>query len=209
MVPMTGRDPIEMGMDGAEPELIRRLSASPCYRALFDAAFPGRSDSPIGFATVSRALAAFERTIVSYDSAWDRAHAGEAPLSAAAARGEALFAGGAGCASCHAGRDFTDRAFHRLPGWSADAEDQGLARETGRAADAGLFRTPPLRNVAATAPYLHDGSAATFDEVLAYHGAALAPPDRRAIAAFLASLSDTSLDDDPRFALPDPECPVP
>lgn len=209
MVPLTGEDPVEMAMKGQEAEMARRLSASPCYRRLFRASFP-QTRGRIDFASVSEALAAFQRTIVSWDTAWDRAAAGGAPLSAAALRGETVFRGKGGCAACHSGPDFTDLKFHRLAG-EPDAPangDFGLARVTGRAEDRGLFRTPSLREVAVTAPYLHDGTAHTLAEAIARHGVTLPANDLADVAAFLGTLTDTTLSSDPRYVRPGKSCEV-
>ncbi|WP_404480773.1 cytochrome-c peroxidase [Novosphingobium sp. BL-52-GroH] len=209
MVPIEGEDPVEMGMKGAEAQLARRLRADPCYRKLFRAAFPagrGRVD----FVSVAAALAAFQRTIVSHETAWDHA-----ALSPAAARGEAAFRGGAGrggagCAACHSGREFTDLRFHRLAGEPEVPAngDVGLARHTGRTEDRGRFRTPSLRNVALTGPYLHDGSAATTADAIARHGFVLAPGEAADIEAFLNALTDTAVTTDQRYARPGRTCEV-
>lgn len=205
LVPIEGDDPVEMGMKGRQAELARRLSGNPCYRKLFKAAFP-RTRGRIDFASVASALAAFQRTIVSHETAWDRA-----ALSAAAVRGEAVFRGKAGCASCHAGREFTDLTFHRLtqsPAVPANG-DYGLARVSGRAEDRGRFRTPSLRNVALTGPYLHDGSAATMGEAIARHGIALEPRAAADVGAFLEALTDTAVIADPRYSRLGRTCEVP
>jgi len=203
IVPITGEDPVELGMKGQEAELARRLSANRCYRKLFRKAFPqtkGRMD----FVSVAQALAAFQRTIVSYDTAWDRARQGGEPLGLEARRGEQIF--GAVCASCHVGAHFTDMRFHRLPDNPNDTGDRGLARVTRREVDAGLFRTPPLRNVMLTAPYLHDGSAANLPEAIDRHGIALPLAERSALLSFLDTLSDHAVIENPRFGLPGPTC---
>ncbi len=203
LVPITGDDPVEMGMKGQEAELARRLSASRCYRNLFRKAFPatkGRMD----FASVALALAAFQRTIVSYDTTWDRARQGGDPLGEDARRGERAF--GAVCASCHAGPHFTDMRFHRLGSNAAETIDRGLARVTLRDEDAGLFRTPSLRNASLTAPYLHDGSAATLTDAIDRHGIALTPAERTDILTFLDTLTDNTVASNPRFVLPGARC---
>ncbi|WP_342803817.1 cytochrome-c peroxidase [Novosphingobium album (ex Liu et al. 2023)] len=213
LVPITGDDPIEMGMKGQEAELARRLSGNPCYRKLFRKAFP-ETRGRIDLASVSRALAAFERTLVSYDTPWDRARAGGDPLPEAARRGEAAFAQ---CAGCHAGPNFTDLRFHRLPGGAADADldsvidsgrDAGLARATRRAEDAGMIRTPSLRNAAITAPYLHDGSAPTLEAAIARHGLALSPARTAELVAFMGELTDRTITTDPRHARPGARCDI-
>ncbi|KMS59763.1 cytochrome C peroxidase [Novosphingobium barchaimii LL02] len=209
LVPIAGEDPVEMGMKGQEAELARRLSADGCYRKLFKAAFP-KARGRIDFATVSTALAAFQRTIVSHETAWDRATSGGAPLAAAAVRGEAVFRGGAGCASCHSGREFTDLGFHRLRGEPDTPRngDFGLARATGRSGDRGRFRTPSLRNVALTGPYLHDGSADTIADAVARHGILLSTGDATDVEAFLGALTDTAVTADARYARPEKTCEI-
>ena len=221
LVPLMGDHPVEMG---ARPGLIaERLSADACYQRAFAAAFPGEPGG-VTDDKAMRALAAFERALVSTDTVWDRAQHGDpAALSETARRGEALFRGRAlGCASCHAGPDFTDAAgpaalkdpataFHAI-GLPPAAADRGLGEITGRAADDGRFRTPGLRNVALAAPYMHDGSAPTLEAAIRAHTAASPavrqlPAARMAeLVAFLESLTDRTLTTDPRLALPKQQC---
>jgi len=202
LVPILGDDPVEMGMKGREREIVRRLAKNPCYRRLFRAAFP-QEKGRIGMDAIARALASYERTILSFGSAWDRARAGGDPLPEEARRGEALFRGKGGCAACHAGDNFTDNQLHLMP----SARDSGAMRETGREEDRNLFRTPGLRNVARTAPYWHDGGVATLDAAIARHpGATPDAGERAAIIAFLGQLTDSAILTDPRFAVPPAQC---
>lgn len=212
MVPVLGDHPVEMGMKGDEAELIRRLSSDDCYRRMFGSAFPERGGT-IDTRTIAQALAAFERTLLSHGSAYDRDLAGEAgALSEPAKRGKALF--GAQCASCHSGANFTDDRFHALDP-SAYPMDDGLAEITGRAADKGKFRTPGLRNVTLTAPYMHDGSVASLDEAIRRHGPALPAVKELSgaqiedLIAWLGALSDPTFASDPKFAYPDKVCGKP
>lgn len=209
LIPILGDDPVEMGMKGREAEIARRLKRNPCYRRLFRAAFP-QEKGRIGMEAMGKALASYQRTIISFDTPWDRARAGGPPLPEAARRGEALFNGKAGCASCHSGPDFTDNRLH--PALST-AADSGAMRATGRPEDKGLFRTPGLRNVALTAPYWHDGHIRTLEGAIAAHAL---PPDatpdaaeRADIIAFLGQLSDHAITRDPRFAVPPAQCEIP
>ncbi len=202
IVPITGDDPVEMGMKGQEAELTRRLSTNACYRKLFARAFP-EDHGRIDFGTVAKALAAYQRTIVSFDTAWDRAKRGGPPMMEEAKRGETLFRGTAGCASCHIGPNFTDYRLHRFV---ASAKDRGAIRATGSANDDSLFRTPSLRNIALTAPYLHDGSAPTMDAAIAAHGITLNVGDMAAIKVFLDQLTDRTITADTRFGLPPKSC---
>ena len=205
-VPVLGAHPVEMGMAGQEAELVRRLAASPCYRRQFAASFP-KAKGEISMAAVSQALAAFERTLVSFDSPYDR----QEPMSVEARRGEALFRGRRlACANCHAGPLFTDAdrrraGFHDI-GLPRRPADLGLSEVTGKAADQSRFRTPSLRNAELTAPYLHDGSAPTLAEAIGAHAGArragITEGETADLVAFLATLTDRTFVADPRFSLP-------
>ncbi|MFT3967506.1 MAG: cytochrome c peroxidase [Sphingobium sp.] len=205
LVPVLGDHPVEMGMKGQEAEIARRLARDPCYRRMFRAAFPERRGA-IDMGTVARAVAAFERTLLSFGSPADQYRAGDAAaLSGPARRGAALFE--AACASCHAGPHYSDNAFHRIE--PPTGEDRGLIEVTGRAEDAGAFRTPGLRNVALGAPYFHDGGAPDLAAAIDRHRLAVVPADRDALVAFLQALTDPGFVTDPRFALPDRACGKP
>lgn len=197
-VPVLGTHPVEMGMAGREAEIPRRLARDACYRRMFAAAFPRAAD-PLDYANVVRALAAFERTLTSSGSAYDRG-----ALSADARAGQATFR--RDCAGCHAGRNFTDLAFHRLAAIDAAAADQGVFEVTGREEDRGKFRTPSLRNLAATAPYWHDGSASTIRAAIARHGFVYPPETRHRLEAFLDALTDHDFLRNPAFGLPATAC---
>jgi cytochrome c peroxidase len=155
-------NPIEMGekLD----RVVAKLNAIPEYRQQFKAVF-GTDVTPDG---IAKAIAAFERTVVSGPSPYDRYVAGEtAALSPAAARGLAVFRGKGACLTCHAGPMLSDQSFHNLGvGMTAAKPDVGREAVTKNAADRGKFKTPGLRNVALTWPYLHDGSAKTLDDVI-------------------------------------------
>ncbi len=191
-IPLTGSAPVEMGMARKTAEFARRLGADGCYRRMFTAAFP-RTRGRIDQTSVSRALAAFQRTLVSTDAPID--------YDAAPPRGAAIFK--AKCASCHSGRDLTDDRFHRLR--PAEARDRGLGEVTGRPADDSAFRTPSLRNVAVNGPWLHDGSAATLAQAIAAHPTA-DPTDTPALVTYLHALTDRRFLTDPRFSYPDGIC---
>ncbi|RIH86033.1 Cytochrome c551 peroxidase [Meiothermus luteus] len=154
----------EMGM---EPEaLARRLSSIPEYARAFQEVF----GEPPSLKNVAFALAAFERTLLSYNSPFDRFVAGDdRALSPAALRGMELFFSERGdCFHCHVGPEFTDDE-PRNTGLYTVYPDVGLARITGRDEDVGKFKTPTLRNVALTAPYMHDGSKKTLREVMEHY----------------------------------------
>ena len=245
LVPMFGTAPVELGLDDRNSGWLDRLAGDPVYRRLTPAAFPGVARLTVSH--VTQALAGFERSIVSMRSPWDRYHfdRDDTAISEAATRGEALFHSRTlGCFRCHGGLHFSDAmgarptgppAFHNtglynLAGvFSYPARDTGLHAKTGRPADVGRFKAPTLRNIAVTAPYMHDGSIATLGDVIDHYadgGRTIAHgPDRGAghenplkdeavrgfwlttgqradLLAFLESLTDTALLDDPRWADP-------
>ena len=209
LVPVLGDHPIEMGMKGEEAEIVRRLGSDDCYRHMFNSAFP-ESGGRIEMTAIARAIAAFERTLIAYDTPFDRYRQGHGNAIPPAARhGAGLFA--AYCATCHAGPNFSDGGYHALEA-RPDATDRGLAEVTGKAADNGRFRTPGLRNVALTAPYLHDGSAKTLGDAIGRHGATLARPTRLSDAesadliALLRQLTDRRFVTDTDFAMPKKAC---
>ncbi|USQ96379.1 cytochrome-c peroxidase [Caulobacter sp. RL271] len=106
LIPIAGTSPVEMGFHGQEAVLEARIGGQACYRKLFAAAFPGEA---VSMTTITKALAAFQRTLVSRDAPYDRRARGQAvETSIEAIRGETLFFGEAGCARCHAAPDFTD-----------------------------------------------------------------------------------------------------
>lgn len=201
-VPVMGVHPVEMGMAGGQAEIARRLGRDDCYRTMFSQAFPG--DGAIDFDHVAKALAAFERTLLSFGSPYDAWKRGEAPLPRDAVRGAALF--GRGCASCHSGSQLSDGRFHRL--LPANPADPGLGEVTGKVGDIGRFRTPSLRNVALTPPYFHDGSAKTLSDAIVRHpdGANLTEAQLASLEAMLATLTDSRFISDTRYALPDQAC---
>jgi len=207
LIPIAGTRPVEMGFAGQEAVLTARLAGQACYRRMFGEAFP-EAGGEVSMATIAKALAAFQRTLVSFDSPYDRRRRGEAvTVSPEALRGERLFK--ARCASCHAGPLFTDSdkaRFHRID--APFTGDQGLGDVTGEAADAGRFRTPSLRNVALSAPYLHDGSAPTLETAIRRHRVAMRLGDRQIaeLVEFLGTLTDETFVTDPRFSLPRSGC---
>lgn len=164
--------------------VVDRIRAVPEYVALFEAAYPEiTGPAQITITQVANAIAAFEATEWSFfDTPWDAYVAGDdEALTEEAKRGAALFFGRARCSSCHAGPLFTDQLHHNIaapqvgPGKgdgatiNGQSDDFGLAHETGRTADRYRFRTPPLRNVAATAPYLHSGAYSSLADVVRHY----------------------------------------
>ncbi len=187
-------------MDRRIGDLVAWLNADADYTAAFAAAFPGTS--AVSARLLAQALATYERTLVSPVTAFDRWIAGDdSAISDAATRGFRLFSGKANCVACHSGWAFTDQAFHDIGLPGAD-RGRGAVLDL-RAADH-AFKTPGLRDVARRAPYMHNGSIATLDAVLAHYETgiverptlsrdlkriALGDGERRDLIAFLETLS--------------------
>lgn len=162
------RNTAEMNMD--IPKLIDFLSESE-YKDHFEEAFPGE---PIGVEQIAKALASFERTIVSRDSPFDDWVRGdENALTAQQIRGFALFVDPdkGNCAVCHSAPNFTDNGFHNLGLASFGEENPDLGRYTQRPLRLmkGAFKTPTIRDITLSAPYFHDGSAETLMEVVEHY----------------------------------------
>jgi cytochrome c peroxidase len=155
------QNPIEMNMP--LEAVVARLNGIEGYKTQFQKVF----GTEVTSAGIGKAIAAYERTILSGDAPYDRFKAGDqAALSLAAQRGMKLFFGKANCVACHAGPNFTDNGFHNigLPG-----TDEGRAAISKSLGDKGSFKTPTLREIARTAPYMHDGSLKTLEEVIAHY----------------------------------------
>lgn len=158
--------PIEMGF--THDEVVKRLRGIKGYREQFKKVF-GTEAFTIDHA--AKAIAAFERTILSGNSPFDRFEAGDkAALSPAAQRGLALFRGKASCVRCHAGFNFTDESYHNIGiGMDKPKPDLGRFDLTKREEDRAAFKTPTLRDIVFTGPYFHDGSARTLEEVVEFY----------------------------------------
>ncbi|MFZ1376706.1 MAG: cytochrome c peroxidase [Geothrix sp.] len=193
-------NPLEMGETVAG--VLAKLKAIPEYRAQFRAVFR----SGVTQAGVAQALAAFERTLMSGPSPYDRFQRGERrALSEAARRGLDLFEGKARCFRCHNGPALSNQGFANLGvGMGRPNPDPGREAVTGDPEDRGRFKTPGLRNVALTWPYFHDGSAASLEEVIDFYDRGgepngnldprirplgLTPGEKRDLKAFLEALT--------------------
>lgn len=156
-------------MDLPLQELVSRLRADRFYRAEFRRVFQDGVTS----GNVARALASYLRTLRSGGAPVDRyRHGDSTALSAAAQRGLTLFLGPANCAACHVGPNFTDEQFHNTGvAWRSGISptDSGRAAITRAARDVGAFKTPTLREAACTAPYMHDGSLRTLEDVIDFY----------------------------------------
>lgn len=158
-------------------DLVERLAAVPEYAAAFQQEF----GSPVSADAIAKAIATFVRTVVSHDTPFDRyARGDENALGEAAKRGYLVFRDKASCVTCHSGPDFTDNAIRSIGvGWDGKAfKDLGRGKVTGRKGDAGHFRVPPLRELRWTAPYMHDGSLKTLEEVVEFYSSRV-PKDIR------------------------------
>lgn len=166
--PMT--NPIEMGHPDIQ-SIASRLQKDAGYVAKFKEAFPAE-EGAINEVTIGRALASFERTIMSGNSPYDRFSQlkEQTALNESAQRGYQLFLGKANCASCHVGFNFTDESYHNL-GLGVEAKKPDLGRYAISKLDGhqGAFKTPTLREIASTAPYMNDGSLRTLEEVIEFY----------------------------------------
>lgn len=147
-------------------DLIAELKTIKGYSELFEKAYPGEG---ISETTIGKALATFERTIVSnFDAPFDRWIAGDAKaISASAKRGFELFDGKARCSVCHSGATFTDGSFHNIG--LSNGNDVGRYEFVKVKALKGAFKTPTLRNVVRTAPYMHNGELKTMEDVIDHY----------------------------------------
>ena len=245
--PLFGEHPIEMGVtDANESRILARLRADAWYRVHFHEAFPAARD-PISFTAIVRSIASFERTIVSADSRYDRYLRHQATLTPSQRRGMNLFMSErTGCTHCHGSFIFNDQdsyvgapdeplSFHNTGLYNVGgtgaypAPSRGLFDITGLPADMGRFRAPTLRNVALTAPYMHDGSIKTLRDVIDFYAAGgrdittaanagdgrvnpykdaeiapidLSARDRSDLVAFLKTLTDYNLINNPHLSNP-------
>ena len=247
-LPMFGEFPVEMDITGKEQAVLARFKTDARYQQLFAQAFANDADS-ISYKNIVYALAAFTRGLTSFNSAYDKFVAGDkTAMSASAQRGMAMFLSEAlECHHCHTGFNFTqstvsvnptfvekpffNTGLYNLDGKGAYPKDnQGIKDVTNDPADMGRFRPPTLRNIALSAPYMHDGSMSTLDEVIRFYerggrkidagdnagdgklnplksglvaGFKITDAQRQDLIAFLNSLTDESFVSNPRFS--DPE----
>ena len=248
LTPMFGDHPVELGLTGKGEAFLDVLRSDSLYRILFPAAFPADPD-PFTIQNVTKAIASFERTIISASSPYDRYHYGgdDKAISDSAKRGEVLFfSEPLSCFRCHGGFNFSDATdfegrrgreiqFHNTGlyniagAMSYPAPNLGIYEYTLKQEDVGKFKVPTLRNIALTAPYMHDGSAKTLDAVLDHYSAGgrtivgspnagegfhnpnkdplirgfkLSAQERADLIAFLESLTDDEVIHDQRFANP-------
>ena len=187
-VPMFGEFPVELGITGKEEEVLDRFRQDSLYQAMFVASFPTQAD-PYNYNTIVQALASFTRTLISGDSPYDRYIYGKdtTALSNTEIRGLRVFLSEElECHHCHGGFNFTlstvhdktvfvEKPFHNTGLYNLNGmgnyppDNVGVFEFTAKASDMGKFRAPTLRNIALTAPYMHDGSIQTLEEVIAFY----------------------------------------
>jgi cytochrome c peroxidase len=237
LVPLFNTQPLEMGVAGREDEVLARFRDDRRYRQLFRRAFP-QDEDPVTMRNVIFALASFQRTLISGSSPYDRwAYGGKVdaldPDERAGAR--LFFSRRLNCFRCHTGFNFSgpvvyegsevqEPQFHNTGLYNENGRggypepNTGVHRHSGRSEDMGKFRAPTLRNIALTAPYMHDGSIPTLEAVLDHYAAGgrartgqdsrnigsdsatdplvsgfeLTPEERRHLVAFLLALTDES-----------------
>lgn len=249
LIPMFAEFPVELGITGHEAKVLQRFNNDANYLKRFQQAFPDEAD-PINFHNIVKALSSFLRTLISGNSPYDRFVYGRESeaLSDSAKRGmDLFFSEKTECHHCHGGfnfshsvkhqnnQDFVEFSFHNTGLYNLDGKgsyplgNRGVFELSGEAQDMGAFRAPSLRNVALTAPYMHDGSVASLEEVIRLYeaggrvieegalagdgrqnpfksgfvqGIQLNDQERADLISFLESLSDPSFLEDPRFANP-------
>lgn len=189
LLPLLGDTPVELGFGGREAELFARLAMDADYARRFQEAFP-EEQGEVSLVTITKALGAFQRTLLSGGAPYDKWAAGDAAaLSDSAKRGMDLFnSERLECYHCHGGFTFSDSVahagtalpetiFHNTGLYDVDRQgsyplsDTGVFEVTNRAADMGRFRAASLRNATVTAPYMHDGSVATLADVIDVYAA--------------------------------------
>jgi cytochrome c peroxidase len=202
--PLLNTHPVELGLSGREESLAAQLAADPTYAAAFAAAFPDLNDGPpTTFDHLIKAIATFERTLISGDSPFDRYvfQGDHSALSDSAKRGMALFfSRTAGCSSCHTGFNFTGT-------WRDSEGETGKPAFASNGVTTQPMRVPTLRNIALSGPYMHDGRFPTLDAVVDHYftlgvrairydprlpRASIDMQQKADLKAFLTSLTDES-----------------
>ncbi len=245
--PLLGDNPVEMGVnDQSKPVILERLRADASYAEQFKQVFPGEEQA-ISLQNIIKAIACFQRGLISANSKYDQYLQQRLKLSVNEERGRLLFfSDKAQCSQCHGSFNFNDQVmtansaevatpFHNTGLYNLDGKgafpegNRGIYELSGRPQDMGMFRAPSLRNVAVTAPYMHDGSIADLEGVLdfyaghgreiesgAFKGDGRKSPlkdqridkidlnaqDKADIIAFLHTLTDHEFLSNPRYADP-------
>jgi cytochrome c peroxidase len=212
-VPMRNEHPVEMGLKGHEAKVLGRFSASAADVERFRAAFPG--EQPVTLENIVKAIASFERVLVSGNSAFDRYlyRDDRGGMSPSALRGVGLFfSNRLRCSECHGSFNFGGPTI-----FAGAMPSEMMFHNTGLSSSTEEFRAPTLRNVAVTAPYMHDGSLATLKAVVEHYasgghenparsprvrGFSISPSEKDDVVAFLQSLTDEEFLSNPAFGDP-------
>lgn len=248
--PLYGQHPIELGIRGHENEILGQLKKDTLYQHLFPELFSADKD-PFTFSNVISAIAAYVGTLKSSQSAYDYFIQGDKnALSESSRKGMELFSSRRlQCASCHVPPDFTlasvtrntDSIYYNTGLYNIGnsnrypVDDSGLSLVSGRNQDNGKFKTPSLRNVAVTAPYMHDGSVNTLEEVIHIYAAGgrnilsgpnlgdgrlhqmkdkrisgfvITKEEEKDLISFLYALTDSTVWSNPNFINPRSKLPV-
>ena len=169
-------NPVEMTMP-SHADVVKKVQSIKGYAPYFQKAF---GTPEVTMPRIAQAIASYERTVVSGNSPYDRYVAGDqGAMSPAAVRGMTVFLGKGRCITCHAGFNFTDEKYHNLGvGMDKPKPDLGRYDQTKQDVDKGAFKTPTIRNIVETAPYMHDGSEGTLMEVVElYDGGGIKNPN--------------------------------
>ena len=248
LTPLFSVDPIEMGMSGQRKKIVEWLKTDPEYRLRFILSFP-ESKNKVSIENIAKALAAFQRTLISFSSPYDqyRFNGEQQAISSSAKRGERLFfSERLNCFQCHQAPFFTDSytylglpfneiAFHNTGLYNLSESgnypdpNTGMYKHTRRTGDLGRFRTPSLRNVELTGPYMHNGIFDSLDAVLDFYsrggqkteadalagdgakkpfkssyvtGFRLSLQEKKDVIEFLKSLTDLTFTQDQRYSEP-------
>ncbi len=245
--PMFNEHPVELGMKGNENKILEKIKADKYYQQQFKTVF-STEQNPVSIKNIQSAITSFVKTILSFNAQYDNYtfQKDTTAISQAAVNGMKLFfSAKLNCSSCHAGINFSTPLIKTASGtidfyfntglYNLDGKgsypiyDQGMFDITNNPADIGKYKVPTLRNLAFTAPYFHDGSAATVDEVIAVYeeggrnvlkgqvkgdgrknpykhplvsGFKLNSQERKDLVSFLLSLSDSSVLKNPAYANP-------
>lgn len=245
-IPLFGTEPIEMGMDKKNTEILSRFSKDALYQTLFLNAFP-KQKNPFNWENIQLAIGEYLRTLESFESRYDKNRKDPAafPFTESESKGETLFfSPELKCGVCHPAPHFTiaadfrlnpDTFYYNIGLYNLEGkgdyppQEQGLFALTNRPQDKGRFRVPPLRNLVFTAPYMHNGSIRTLEEVIrifaeggqnvkeaAYNGDGrknpfkhplisgftLKPDDTKALTDFLLTLTDSTILENSQFQNP-------
>lgn len=249
LLPIFGTMPIvEMGMEGKENLLLERVKSEPVYEKLFESAYPSDNEK-VTLNHITQSIASFVRTMISGNSPYDKYRYGKVQdaISESAKRGQRLFfSERTECFDCHAGfnlsgtvnfvgksnepAQYENNGLYNIGGKGAYPPDNvGLFEISHKKEDMGKFKVPTLRNIELTAPYMHDGSITTLEEVIDHYKAAgrtisegkyagkgsenpykssfvngfrLTPDEKQDLIAFLKSLTDTEFINNPKFSNP-------